>query len=83
MAEHDKQSELPTEESVRFRDVAPAIEFMCWVTLLLTPILRWVNGPAVTDDQFVMQIALVSTAAAGALGLRIYNWRRRRRRNGR
>jgi hypothetical protein len=71
----DKQVDEPSGESVRFRDVAPAIEFMCWVVVVLAPILRWVNGAAVTDDQFVVQVALVCLALGGAVGLRIYQWR--------
>jgi hypothetical protein len=37
--------------------------------------LRWVNGAAVTDDQFVIQMTLVAVALSGAIGLRIYRWR--------
>jgi hypothetical protein len=75
----DKQSEPRTSEALRFRDVAPAIEFVCWVVVVLAPILRWINGPAVTGDQFAMQIGLVSLAAMGAIGLRWYNWRQKNR----
>lgn len=60
---------------IHFRDLSPAIEFSCWVVVALAPFLRWVNGPAVTDDQFVIQVTLVIVALAGAVGLRIYNWR--------
>jgi hypothetical protein len=64
-----------SEEAISFRDAAPAIEFACWVIVVLAPFLRWVNGAAVTDDQFVIQATLVATAAIGAIGLRLYNWR--------
>ena len=60
---------------IRFRDALPAIEFCCWVVLALAPFLRWVNGAAVTDDQFYIQIGIVALAAIGAIGLRIYNLR--------
>lgn len=60
---------------VTFRDLSPAIEFCCWTVVALAPFLRWVNGAAVTDDQFVLQLALVALALAGAVGLRLYNWR--------
>jgi hypothetical protein len=63
------------ESSIYFRDIAPAVEFCCWVVLALAPFLRWVNGAAVTDDQFVMQVVLVSVAATGAIGLRLHSWR--------
>ena len=62
-----------SEEEILFRDVAPAIEFACWVVVFLAPLLRWVNGAAVTDDQFVIQVTLVASAAISATGLRLYN----------
>jgi hypothetical protein len=33
-----------------FRDIAPAIEFACWVVVVLAPILRLINGAAVTTN---------------------------------
>ncbi len=51
------------------------IEFGCWTTLLLAPILSWVNGPAVSMDQAVSRTGLVVAAALGAAGLRLYAWR--------
>jgi hypothetical protein len=58
--------------NVHFRDVAPAIEVMCWVVVLLAPILRLINGAAVTDDQFVIQVAIFVMALSGGIGLRLY-----------
>jgi hypothetical protein len=55
-----------------------AIEFCCWVVVALVPFLRWVNGPAVTTDQFVVQCSLVSLALIGGLTLRIAALVRRR-----
>jgi hypothetical protein len=49
-------------------------EFCCWTTLALAPFLYWVNGPAVSTDQFVVRTALVVLAAAGAVGLRFFAW---------
>lgn len=49
-------------------------EFACWTTLTLAPFLYWVNGPAVSTDQFVVRTALVILAACGAVGLRTYAW---------
>jgi len=65
----------PTQEEVCFRDIAPMAEFSCWVILAISPFLRWVNGPAVSTDQFVVQVSLVTLALLGAVGLRVYNWR--------
>lgn len=58
--------------NLRFRDVAPAIEFVCWTVVVLAPFLRLVNGAAVTDDQFVIQAALFTIALIGGIGLRVY-----------
>ncbi|MEM6484576.1 MAG: hypothetical protein AAF662_06275 [Pseudomonadota bacterium] len=70
-------NEVPPSDRVAFREISPAIEFMCWVVVALTPMLRLVNGPPVTDDQAAIQIALVAMAVGGAFGLRLYNWRTR------
>jgi hypothetical protein len=75
MSDLEKSNPGRDDKDVRFRDVAPAIEFACWVVVALAPFLRWINGAAVTDDQFVIQVSLVTLALSGALGLRIYNWR--------
>lgn len=58
-----------------FAEIGPALEFCCWVVVALAPFLRWINGAAVTDDQFYIQCGLVTLATTGALGLRVYNWR--------
>ena len=61
---------------IHFRDIAPAIEFVCWIVVELAPILWLINGAAVTGDQFVIQIALFSVALIAAMGLRVYQiWR--------
>ena len=62
---------------IRFRDVAPAFEFVCWVVVALCPMLRFINGAAVTSDQFAIQVALFSLALTGAIGLRVYSFLRR------
>jgi len=61
-----------SEPEIHFRDVAPAIELVCWVIVLMCPFLRLVNGPAVTDDQFVIQTAIFSVPFVGAVTLRLY-----------
>lgn len=57
---------------VQFRKIAPAIEFVCWVVVLLVPFLRIINGAAATNDQFIIQMSLFFFALAGAVRLRIY-----------
>jgi hypothetical protein len=63
-----------SSEEIHFREIAPAIEFVCWVMLALIAILRVINGPAVTTDQFVIQLSLFSLAVVGAVGMRIYGY---------
>lgn len=62
-------------EDIHFQGVAPALEFVCWVVVALAPMLRLINGAAVTSDQFVFQVALFSLAVTGGIALRIYNYR--------
>jgi hypothetical protein len=69
---HSGADNRSTKE-VRFRDIASAIEFACWTVVALAPLLRWVNGAAVTNDQFVIQIGLTSVALVGAISLRCSN----------
>jgi hypothetical protein len=65
-------SELDEENhGIRFCQLAPALEFMCWVVVILAPLLRLVNGAAVTGDQFVIQVAIFTVALIGAIGLRV------------
>ena len=61
--------------TISLRDVSDAIEFSCWITVALIPVLRWINGAAVTRDQLFMQIGLGILVIIAALGLRIYNGR--------
>ncbi len=61
-----------SEEEIHFANLAPALEFMCWTVVALAPFLRWVNGAAVTDDQWWIQVFLFTSALLGALSLRIY-----------
>jgi len=63
-------------------DISPAelrygLELGCWTTLALAPLLYAINGPAVSEDQFVVRTALVVLAACGAVGMRTYAWLRR------
>jgi hypothetical protein len=62
------------QSTVSFRDIAPAIEFACWAVVAIIPLLRLINGAAVTDDQFVIQVSLFALALTGAFGLRMYNF---------
>jgi hypothetical protein len=77
---------LPTDENQmpQTKNFSPAeirywLEFGCWTTLALVPFLYWVHGPAVSEDQCLVRTALLVVAAFGAIGLRAYNLRHRRR----
>ena len=74
MCDSNNSGKNPVETS--FRDISTAIEFMCWTVVFLAPFLQWINGAAVTSDQFVIQVTFVSLAAVSALVLRIYNMKR-------
>lgn len=54
-------------------------EFGCWTMVVLAPILSWVNGPAVSTDQFVVRTAVFTLALTGGVTLRIVKLIRRRR----
>ena len=60
-----EMTDNPSEESnaIRFLDLAPAMEFCCWVVVVISPLLRQVNGPAVlrrpmVDSSVLIQLGL-------------------------
>lgn len=65
----------PTTDELALDELLPWIEFGCWTAIALFPFLYWVNGPAVSTDQYVMRNILMITAVVGAVGLRVWNWR--------
>lgn len=69
----DAKQELTTEE------ICGWMEFACWTTIVLAPLLYYVNGPSVSTDQFVVRTILVVASVLGALILRWVNWRRSKR----
>jgi hypothetical protein len=62
------------EREISREEVLGWVEFACWTVLVLTPFLWWVNGPAVSTDQFVVRTALTVLALVGAVSLRIAKW---------
>lgn len=66
-----------TEDDIRLDELLPWIEFGCWTAIVLFPFLYWVNGPAVSTDQYVMRNILIVVSVTGAFGLRFWNWRAR------
>ena len=74
-AEHnppDAHEELTTAEFFSW------LELACWTMVVLAPFLYWVNGPAVSTDQFVVRTGLVTLALVGGLAIRLTKWFRRR-----
>ena len=55
------------------------LEFCCWTMVLLAPILSWVNGPAVSTDQYVVRTAVFALALTGGILLRLAKMVRRMR----
>lgn len=46
-------------------------EFFCWTVVALAPILTWVNGPAVSSDQYVVRVMVFVLGLAGGVGIRV------------
>jgi hypothetical protein len=65
--DNEQETELTPQEFRRWA------AFCWWTTLALAPLLYWVNGPAVSTDQFVVRAALVVFSAIGAIGLRVFS----------
>lgn len=53
-------------------------EFCCWTMVVLAPLLTWVNGPAVSTDQFVVRTVVFALALSGGISLRVTNIVRKR-----
>jgi len=68
----------PSDDDLTLAELLPWLEFGSWTMLVLAPVLYYVNGPSVSPDQAVVRTCLVVVAAAGALTLRLVNWRRGR-----
>ena len=75
MSADEKEPGVGVDHDIRLDELLPWLEFGCWTAIALFPLLYWVNGPAVSPDQFVVRTILVVVAVTGAVGLRIYHWR--------
>jgi hypothetical protein len=67
----ERDNDEPTGEEIRLW-----MEFACWTTLVMAPIINWLNGPAVSDDQYVVRTGLIVFAACGGIGFRLSAWLR-------
>ncbi len=70
--------EQKADEEIQFIELAPALEFACWTVVLLAPFLRFINGAAVTNDQWWIQVFLFTSALLSACSLRVYQIIKRR-----
>jgi hypothetical protein len=73
------QNDTPDYESPTPAEVISWLEFGCWTMVALAPFLYWVNGPAVSTDQFIVRTALVSLALTGGTTIRLVKWVKKRR----
>jgi hypothetical protein len=60
-----------------WEEIRPWAEFCCWTTLVMAPIINWLNGPAVSNGQAVVRTGLIVLAAFGGIALRLYAWLKR------
>jgi hypothetical protein len=49
------ESAIDETNDIHLRHIALAIELGCWVVVSLAPMLRFIDGWAVTHDQFIVQ----------------------------
>lgn len=71
------KSNSDNSEEIRLVDILFTIEFVCWTVVGLCPFLRFINGAAVTTDQWIVQVALFVSSLIGAISLRAYRVFRR------
>jgi hypothetical protein len=70
-----EQSGLPTDDrEPTWDEIRTWAEFYCWATLILAPIINWLNGPAVSNDQLIVRTGLIVVAMCGGIGLRLSTW---------
>lgn len=55
------------DDTITLRDILLTIEMFCWLTLAFIPLLRWVSGDSVSDDQYVIRCMLTGFATIGAV----------------
>lgn len=63
--------ELEADDSLKFHAHSVAEKY-CWICVVMTPVIWWLQGPSVSTDQFVVRCSLVVISVLGAVGLRVY-----------
>jgi hypothetical protein len=71
----NSENTVQAGETLTNEEIPGWIEFSCWTMLVLTPVLYYLNGPAVSPDQLVVRTALVIVALIGAGSLSFRRWR--------
>ncbi len=59
------------DDALAVGEILPWLELGCWTIVVLAPFLYWVNGPAVSNDQFVVRTSLVTLALIGGFSIRV------------
>ncbi|MEO9932334.1 hypothetical protein [Rhodopirellula bahusiensis] len=54
-------------EEITWQEVRQCLELGSWTTIALAPFLYWINGPAVSVDQWVMRTGLTVIAVVVAI----------------
>ena len=84
MLEHEKVCPSDTsqlslnDDTITLRDILVTLEIFCWLTLAFIPLLLWVSGDSVSEDQYVIRCMLTGFATIGAvfsLAYRILRYR--------
>ena len=78
---------MPSDDIVPDREltvdeILAHLEFGLWTAVALSPVFYWVNGAAVSDDQWVMRLILIVIAFGGAPIIRFVRWKRSRSESG-
>jgi hypothetical protein len=79
--DEQKSDSEKSDESLSPAEIVGWLEFGCWTMVVLSPFLYWVNGPAVSTDQFVVRTALVTLALTGGITIRVVKWFRGKKRH--
>lgn len=70
---------MKPDDNIETKEIPRLLEFGCWTAVLLFPVLYYVNGPAVSTDQFVVRTILVVVALGTAVSLRTWDWQENRK----
>jgi hypothetical protein len=68
------EQQPPEEDEIGLEEMLGWAEFCAWSTLVMTPVIWWLQGASVSTDQFVVRTSLVVISALVGIGLRIRAW---------